>query len=67
MHELTQQCLVGPTIDYPDSVPEEKKAKGRYLQKEVMLLEKQLLNFTKQIIGVFAKTLTTTVCLRKYA
>lgn len=49
--------------DVINLVPEGKKPKGQSLQKEGMLLGKQLLNLVKHILDLFTKMVTSAVCL----
>lgn len=48
-------------------VSEEKRSKDCLLQKGWMLLGKQLLDSVKHILDLFAKSVTSAVCLHQHA
>lgn len=50
-----------------DMLPDDKRTKCRFLQREGMLLGKQLLTSAKHLIDLFAKTVTSTVSFRRHA
>lgn len=50
-----------------DLLPDDKSTKCRFLQKEGVLLGKQLLTSAKHVLYLFAKTVTSAVFLHKHA
>lgn len=50
-----------------DTVLEDKRVRGWFLQNEGMLLGKQLLSSAKHTLDLFGKTLTSAVCLQRHA
>lgn len=60
LHEQLFLCLVETMLEVLDVILE--KTKGQFLQKEGMLLAKQLLASAKHILDLFTKTITSAVC-----
>lgn len=54
-------------LDILEMLPEDKVTKCRFLQREGMLLGKQLLISVKHVLDLFAKTVMSVVSLRRHA